>query len=1621
MLDLERRSAPRIDLQAEARLTLNGDAWEGTILNLSLGGLYMVLPASVPVTSNQPIQLGLVSEVGVLEITGTVLGLRETEGPSTNPSGMPALGIAIKYAPIGGIEERILESLLEGLREHTVAIKLTGLLIPQETGDLLLEVQSGGTEATNLTSIPPSVAEAEDQAPPERRLTSRGTLSIPVQVEQQHPSSQSLHLSAQTVDLSLGGMCLRLETQPDLLAGPLVLRLSLSHNPAAPPLQASSLHSSISPGAEKDFECTLTAEVVWKMVDPAEERTQDCPSRVFRIGLRIPYLSDAIRFRIAGLVAQLLTAPKQIEQDGTTRTLISEALDCRNILDQRIALYYDHSRDELPPGTPVVIISPGYGESKKEHIPLAYTFAVNGFRVLRFDYTNHVGESDGEIQHSTLNGMKQDLTAVLDFAERSWPAGPLTVVASSLAGRVALKAAAGDRRVRLLILLNAVMDVRATLVAVHQEDHMGLYLNGASRGVMNVLGFNIDADRWLKDAITEGYADLRSTVKDAAEIQAPVIMFAAEHDAWITKDSLAAVHGALPSTDTHLYFIPEALHSLHENPRKARAVYRQLVSHCRAQFFGLSVPTDIRQPAQRDIGLQSRLERDRARAQRQMGQQELVDFWRDYLSHFHYVVNVHDYWQLLDHIYRLLALPDGDTLVFDAGCGNGNFGVFLMVNQAYQQRHISACLPPSLKYVGGDFILHALTQAKSNFLKAPGEFGAHTADAQNSAQAMKPALTLLNLNRRLPFHDEQFARIVCNLVIAYVDDPLFTLRELMRVLAPGGKLVLTNLKPRPDLSQIFRNFVQTAERAEEVEEARQLLQNSGKIIRAESDGVFRFFDRQELTHLLTASGARPPPHLLHLCQPGLHRRDREERSGVCCACWPQPKFLRAPGPCLTYYALSGLVNGIAATVLGVFVYRRAPCDRRHLTYGLFCLAVSVWSYAYFAWHLTASRDLALIFTRLLMAGAIVIPIAYLHHILTLLDRVDRQRRLLISGYALSGALLLADATPHMVADVAPALSFPHWPQPGLLFPIFLAWFMGLAIYAIYLISSEYRAAKGLRRNQFLYLAIASLIGYTGGATNFPLWYGLPIPPDGTILVTVYTALVAYAMVRYRLLDFTVVMQKGLAYLLLTCFVAAPAFMILLEIQRAYFGETNYQFSAIMLALFVLAISAAYRLRTRTQALIDRTLFRHRQHMYKTLSEFPNALVTNLDLKTLTDTIVRTLADVIGIASASLYLLDKEHDAYLLSASRGLDSRDGPPVRVRAQDRLPTYLAQAQTILVREELEQAPPRDSPRFLADTLMRLGSDLCIPFANKGRLIGFCNLGPRTDRRMYAEEDLRLLATLGQNAAIALDNAMLYEDLRRSQTLMRRTDRLRSLEIIAGGFAHEIRNPLTSIKTFIQLAPERKDDEEFMGTFSAVVAEDVHRIERLIQEILDYARYMEPKFTEEDLNDIVASCLYFIEVKADGKGITIEKNLATDLPPVLVDRQQIKQVLLNLFLNAMDAMDPVGGQLSVRTHRLTKPAGDAWVQIEVADTGSGIPADSVEHIFDPFYTTKHESGERTGTGLGLTIVHEIVQEHHGTIDVDSTLGAGTTFVVTLPVDPLHGRATQGYRAHEATDSPDR
>ena len=838
----ERRKAPRLTVRALVDIKFNDTLHKATLHDMSLSGLYLTSAVPLSVNEHQPVQLGFTSDIGVLDVHGTIRGIREEPQEHGNYVNTSMLGIAIHYPSLNPINEKVLASLLEEIREHPSALKLTVLFVPLETGDLLLEISSASADAVDVKPIHPGQSYQTDALPVDRRLAGRVNLALSAWLRF---TSSGLEQRVQTANFSVGGTGIHLVTQHQPIERQVELKLTSPEHVM---------------GGESLHEIRVDAEIMWMIQDrPATPGLPtESSDHAYRLGLRFSYPDDESQRMIARLVGKFLGSPHRVEERRGTDRVISALLEHRNPHGQRIALYHDHPRTPLPPGSPLILIAPGYGETKKEYVALAHHFAINGCHVLRYDHTNHVGESDGNILYWTLTHMRQDLIAMLNFAERGWPASPIAVVATSLAGRVALKAAAEDPRVKLLLLLAGVVDLQATLEAVHNEDLIGTYRLGVRRGVVNVLGFSGNLDNFLNDAIESGYADLQTTLADAGHIRTPVILFTAEQDAWVRLESVKAVQTALGPHLRHLYLIPEALHRLHENPVKASAVFRQLLSCCLDEFYPLTSQGTIVEPSLREIRFQGRLERERSRTQHLMAKGETLEFWRDYLAHFHYIVNSSDYWHLLDQIYSLIGSCDHEEKILDAGCGNGNLGAFLLINRAYSARASSKSRGRPAHYLGMDFVPAALVEARRNFSKVHAESQGSPLALVDHTTLLKTSLCLADLNLPLPFRDSEFDRVVSNLVIGYVQDPLYTLRELLRTLKPRGRLIITNLKPHADLSQIYRNFVEEARSTEEIEEARQALNNSGKIKQGESDGIFRFFDKQELVVLLTSAGVSQP-------------------------------------------------------------------------------------------------------------------------------------------------------------------------------------------------------------------------------------------------------------------------------------------------------------------------------------------------------------------------------------------------------------------------------------------------------------------------------------------------------------------------------------------------------------------------------------------------------------------------------------------------------------------------------------------------------------------------------------------------------------------------------------------
>ena len=230
---------------------------------------------------------------------------------------------------------------------------------------------------------------------------------------------------------------------------------------------------------------------------------------------------------------------------------------------------------------------------------------------------------------------------------------------------------------------------------------------------------------------------------------------------------------------------------------------------------------------------------------------------------------------------------------------------------------------------------------------------------------------------------------------------------------------------------------------------------------------------------------------------------------------------------------------------------------------------------------------------------------------------------------------------------------------------------------------------------------------------------------------------------------------------------------------------------------------------------------------------------------------------------------------------------------------------------------------------------------------------------------------------------------EIRDLQERVKRSERLAALGSLAAGVAHEIRNPLSSIKGFAQFFRRKNKPGSVEHNYSEVMIKEVDRLNRVISNLLDFAKPKEPTTEKVSIGDLVRHSVELIQDDARSKGVEVSVECEDGLPLADLDRDQITQVLLNVALNGLDAMGE-GGKLCVRCFR--RDDGTAVV-VEVEDTGSGIPEKELPRVFDPFFTTK-----KRGTGLGLAIAHRIVENHQGNISVSSAVGSGTTFRIELP-----------------------
>jgi len=405
----------------------------------------------------------------------------------------------------------------------------------------------------------------------------------------------------------------------------------------------------------------------------------------------------------------------------------------------------------------------------------------------------------------------------------------------------------------------------------------------------------------------------------------------------------------------------------------------------------------------------------------------------------------------------------------------------------------------------------------------------------------------------------------------------------------------------------------------------------------------------------------------------------------------------------------------------------------------------------------------------------------------------------------------------------------------------------------------------------------------------------------------------------------------------------------------------------------------------------------------------SGLMETLDIDEILKLVLEGVTKNIGFDRARLYLVNEKKNILECKMAVGVDE-DRIKGVVLSLDKHDSVVA--RSICERKPFVIPEAQNDPRVnpLMKEKFNLHSLVVIPLFAKDKALGAIAADHVEAGRSITKQTLESVMTFAQQAGLAIHNAFMYQelktfsqqmeekiqqttaDLRKTEAQLIRSEKLAALGQLAAGIAHEIRNPLTSINILIHSLRDKPSDEERHQEDLRVIEEEIHRINEIVDQFLRFAKPAPPLLQEADVLSLFEETLLLLKPQIEKQRIFVEKEFPA-LPPTVLDREQMKQVILNLLLNALQAM-PGGGRLRLSAQVLED---NRWIQLSIQDTGVGIPPEDMNKLFDPFFSTKEG-----GVGLGLSIAHRILDQHRGKIQAQSTPGRGTLFTLWLPIS--HG-----------------
>ncbi len=702
---------------------------------------------------------------------------------------------------------------------------------------------------------------------------------------------------------------------------------------------------------------------------------------------------------------------------------------------------------------------------------------------------------------------------------------------------------------------------------------------------------------------------------------------------------------------------------------------------------------------------------------------------------------------------------------------------------------------------------------------------------------------------------------------------------------------------------------------------------------------------------------------------------------------------------MNLYSLPASIALAVNIALGLIIFSHNPKKSANRLFTLLVASMAVWNVGIIIMSNAHSQLMALLGSKLTLMGIFIFPVFFLHFTFVF-PRKNRSKISPLSHpllFYIPPVAILTIILLKMQIKIERIHALNNIFYLGLhdqTTGFYIAYFVIMGMFLLFIIYGIVNLAISLKetevareRLQIRYLIFGIIfMAVFGGIidlVNYFFRLGFPllfITGLYTIFISIFFGI---AIVKYRLLDIEIIIKRSLLFSTLSVLVLTVYILIVKHLSD-WLGATTHRQSIVVESLFVLVIVIFLMpVKRYIEHLIDHFVFPGRTKIQKRMLAFTKTLAHHIKLYELCSQIIDFVEEIFKIRKIAIFLWDETEECYIIKCERNIEAE----LVLHPAD-INRWITGYDDAIQVENIDENVQAKTD---LDALRKSGIFLLVPIRVKDELLGYLALGKRRTATKWEMQDMELLNTLANQAAIAISRTLIYEKEQERERQLMRTEKLVAMGTLSAGMAHEIKNPLHIISGSAETLMNgglNKDEQEEILQF---IVDETDRLNGILNNFLDFARPKKPEIQKCDVVSLVDETMQIISEHAKKLNITIKKFYAKGLPLLSFDPEQLKQVLINIELNALEAMSTTEKRmLTVKVSAIR----NKQIGISIKDTGIGIKKTIQSKIFDPFFTTK-----KNGTGLGLSISHQIMESMGGTISFVSSVGKGTTFILKLPI----------------------